>query len=129
MEKLFMKTADIAADLDIDIKEAGKLITELGRRIIRKGGCYITGMVPVAYYQKMKSTGFLSTDGSEKSSYPLTEKRLLRLDEFCAYSSLGRNAARKLAKETGIEKRIGRRILYDRVLFDQWCDNHSQINI
>lgn len=129
MEKLFMKTADIAADLDIDIKEAGKLITELGRRIVRKGGCYITGMVPVAYYQKMKSTGFLSADGSKKSSYPLTEKRLLRLDEFCAYSSLGQNTARKLAKETGIEKRIGRRILYDRVLFDQWCDNHSQINI
>lgn len=125
MEKLFMKTADIAADLDIDIKEAGKLITELGRRIVRKGGCYITGMVPTAYYQKMKNTGFLSADGSKKSSYPLTEKRLLRLDEFCAYSSLGQNTARKLAKETGIEKRIGRRILYDRVLFDQWCDNHS----
>lgn len=129
MEKLFMKAEDVAIDLNIDTKEAGKLIAELGKRIVRKGGCYIIGMVPAAYYQKMKNTGFLSSDGTEENNYTLTEKRLLHLREFCIYSGLGQNTGRKLAKVIGIEKRIGHRVLYDRVLFDEWCNKNSTVDL
>lgn len=129
VEKLFMKVEDIAADLDIDTKEANRLIQELGKRITQKGGFYITGMIPVVYYQEMKSTCFLSSDGTEEKVYALTEKRLLRLKEFCVYSGLGQNMARKLAKEIGIEKRIGRKVLYDRILFDEWCNSQNTVDI
>ena len=50
------------------------------------------------------------------------EKRLLDLDEFCRYTSLGRNQARKLMEESGCVRHFGRRILVDRVCFDRWCD-------
>lgn len=126
MEKLFMKAEDVASDLGIDTKEAGRLIRELCRRIKRKGGYYIPGMVPAAYYEKMKGTGFLSPDGAEGKEYPLTEKRLLDLKEFCAYSGLGRDSAYRFGEKAGITKRNGRKILFDRVLFDEWCDTNRQ---
>ena len=100
--KLFMTTEDIAADLGIDEKEAGRLIRNLGERIKRKGGCYIAGMIPVLYYQKMKDTCFLSPDGMETDCCPLNQKRLLSLKEFCIYASLGQNTARQGAKKSGI---------------------------
>lgn len=127
--KLFMTTEDIAADLGIDEKEAGRLIRNLGERIKRKGGCYIAGMIPVLYYQKMKDTCFLSPDGMETDCCPLNQKRLLSLKEFCIYASLGQNTARQAAKKSGIEKRIGHKVLYDRVLFDEWCDNNKSMKL
>ncbi len=127
--KLFMKAEDIAADLGIDEKEAGRLLRNLGERIKRKGGCYIAGMIPVSYYQKMKDTCFLSPDGMEPDCCCLNEKRLLSLKEFCVYSSLGQNTARRFAKKAGIEKRIGHKVLYDRVLFDEWCNNNKSIEL
>lgn len=127
--KLFMTTEDIAADLGIDEKEAGRLLRNLGERIKRKGGCYIAGMIPVSYYQKMKDTCFLSSDGMEPDCCPLNQKRLLSLKEFCIYASLGQNTARQAAKKAGIEKRIGHKVLYDRVLFDEWCDNNKSMKL
>ncbi len=127
--KWFMAAEDIAADLSIDAKEAVRLIRNLGGRIERKGGCYIAGMIPVSYYQKMKDTGFMSLDGMEPDCCRLNEKRLLSLKEFCAYSSQGQNTARRFAKKAGIEKRIGHKVLYDRVLFDEWCDNNKSIEL
>ena len=127
--KLFMKAEDIAADLGIDEIEAGRLLRNLGGRIKRKGGCYIAGMIPVSFYQKMKDTSFMSSDGMETDCCPLNEKRLLNLKEFCVYASLGQNTARQFAKKAGIEKRIGHKVLYDRVLFDEWCDNNKSIKL
>lgn len=127
MEKLFMNAEDIAADLDIGVREAKCLMSELQERIKRKGGCCIAGLVQTAYYEEMKAAGFLSDDGAAMD-YPLTEKRLLRLKEFCAYSGLGQNLARKFAKQEGIEKRIGRKALYDRVLFDEWCNENRRFD-
>lgn len=72
--KLFMTAEDIAADLGIDEIEAGRLLQNLGGRIKRKGGCYIAGMIPVSYYQKMKDTGFMSPDGMETRCCPLNQK-------------------------------------------------------
>ncbi len=55
--KLFMTTEDIAADLGIDEREAGRLVRNLGDRIKRKGGWYIAGMVPMPYYQNDEGHG------------------------------------------------------------------------
>lgn len=127
--KLFMKAGDIAADLGIDEIEAGRLLRNLGGRIKRKGGCYIAGMIPVSFYQKMKDTGFMSPDGMETDCCPLNQKRLLGLKEFCAYPSMGRDTAYRVGEKTGITKRIGHRVLFDRVLFDEWCDKNKSIEL
>lgn len=52
---------------------------------------------------------------------PLNEKRLLSVEEFQIYSSLGRNTAFRLIHSTGIGIRVGRRLLVDRKKFDDWC--------
>jgi hypothetical protein len=52
---------------------------------------------------------------------PLNEKRLLSVEEFQLYSSLGRNSAFKMIKEVGCGIRFGRRLLVDRQKFDNWC--------
>ena len=49
-------------------------------------------------------------------------KRLLNINEFKEYASVGRNTAIELAKESGAVFRCGRRFLVDRVRFDRWCD-------
>lgn len=127
--KWYMTEEDIAADLEIDEKEAGRLLRNLRERIKRKGGCYISGRIPVSYYQKMKDTDFMSPDGMETDCCPLNQKRLLGLKEFCAYASLGRDTAYRVGEKTGITKRIGHRVLFDRVLFDEWCDKNKSIDL
>ena len=76
----------------------------------------------------MKDTGFTSAEGN-MDPQELMEKRLLNIGEFCFYSGLHRKLAGRLAKEIGIEKRIGRRVLYDRVLFDRWCDGNRTVDL
>lgn len=125
--KIFLTTADVAEDLDIDMQEAERIIKELNIRIVNMGGMCIKGKVSANFYQKMKDTGFTSLDGSlEPKPHSLMEKRLLNIEEFCFYSGMQRKLANRFAKEIGIEKRIGRRVLYDRVFFDRWCDNNSR---
>lgn len=58
-------------------------------------------------------------------SIPLNEKRLLSVPEFQAYTSLGRNNAFKLIRQSGCEIRIGKRVFADRVIFDAWCDANA----
>ena len=53
----------------------------------------------------------------------IQEKRLLNINEFKQYASVGRNTAIELAKESGAVFRCGRRFLVDRARFDQWCDD------
>lgn len=52
----------------------------------------------------------------------IQEKRLLNINEFKQYASVGRNTTIELAKESGAVFRCGRRFLVDRVRFDKWCD-------
>lgn len=52
---------------------------------------------------------------------PLNEKRLLTVAEFQQYSNIGRNNAFKIIRTAGCEIRIGKKVLVDRVLFDEWC--------
>jgi hypothetical protein len=124
--KIFLDSSDVAKDLETDQEDAERIIKELNERIVRLGGMCIGGKVSTAFYLRMKDTGFTSAEGSpELDTRSLTEKRLLNIKEFCFYSNLGKDLAREFAQENGLAKRIGRRVLYDRVLFDEWCDNNK----
>lgn len=59
-------------------------------------------------------------------SVPLSEKRLLSVDEFRTYCGLGRNSALKLATESQCRIYQGRRLLIDRVVFDEWCSENTE---
>jgi hypothetical protein len=62
----------------------------------------------------------------EPLTVPLNQKRLLSIEEFQVYCGLGRNSAMELARKAecrvNIEKR---RLLIDRVKFDQWCAENN----
>ena len=57
----------------------------------------------------------------------LSDKRLLDIEEFSIYASLGVVKAREVAEITGSLFRAGRKVLVDRVKFDRWCDEHDEI--
>lgn len=57
----------------------------------------------------------------------LSDKRLLNMDEFCIYAGLGSNVARNVAEATGALFRVCRRVLVDRVKFDKFCDENTEI--
>ncbi len=57
----------------------------------------------------------------------LSDKRLLSMDEFAIYTSMGMNRTRELAELSGSLFRAGRRLLVDRAKFDHWCDEHSEV--
>lgn len=57
----------------------------------------------------------------------LSDKRLLSVDEFCIYAGLGVNVARNVAEATGALFRVGRRVLVDRVKFDRYCDENTEV--
>lgn len=59
---------------------------------------------------------------NEEKRIPMNEKRLLSVQEFQEYASIGRNNAFKLIRQTGCEIRIGKRVFADREKFDRWCD-------
>lgn len=52
-------------------------------------------------------------------------KRLLNVKELCAYIGMGHTRAEAWAREHGALKRIGRRVLYDRVAIDKAIDSLS----
>ena len=56
----------------------------------------------------------------------LSDKRLLSMDEFAIYTSMGMNRTRELAELSGALFRAGRRIFVDRAKFDRWCDEHTE---
>ena len=56
---------------------------------------------------------------------PLNEKRLLSIDEFQTYTGLGKNKALELAKKAKCRFACDiRRLLFDRVQFDKWCEDN-----
>lgn len=59
----------------------------------------------------------------------LSDKRLLSMDEFAIYASMGANKTRELAEMSGSLFRVGRRILVDRAKFDRWCDEHNEAGV
>lgn len=63
----------------------------------------------------------MNTKESSPTYTPLSDKRLLSIKEFMIYASIGRNTALKLSQTANCRIPIGRRILIDRVKFDEWC--------
>lgn len=57
---------------------------------------------------------------------PLSAKGLLSIAEFMTYASIGRNTALKLSKTAHCRVVIGRRVLIDRVKFDEWCHSNCE---
>lgn len=49
----------------------------------------------------------------------LNEKRMLSLDEAAFYTGLGRTSCRQWLDKIGAVKKIGKRVLCDRVLIDR----------
>lgn len=56
----------------------------------------------------------------------LSDKRLLDMEKFSIYASVGICTARELAKTSGSVFRCGNRVLVDRKKFDCWCDEHTE---
>lgn len=52
-------------------------------------------------------------------------KRLLNVKELCAYIGMGHTRAEAWARKHGALKRIGRRVLYDRVAIDKAIDENT----
>lgn len=52
-------------------------------------------------------------------------KRLLNVKELCTYIGMGHTRAEAWAREHGALKRIGRRVLYDRVAIDKAIDENT----
>lgn len=53
----------------------------------------------------------------------IISKRMLQEPEMKLYTGLGRNKAREFCKSIGATVRIGRRVLYDRCVIDQYFDS------
>lgn len=92
------------------------------------GKIVVTGRVPAAWYEKHRESGFMDV-GQQAEHIPLMERRLLGIKEFCCYSVLGRDAVYKFGERTGITKRNGTRVLFDRVLFDEWCNENRSADL
>lgn len=52
-------------------------------------------------------------------------KRLLNRAELCTYIGMGHVRAEEWARKHGALKRIGRRVLYDRVAIDKAIDENT----
>ncbi len=126
--KVFYTAADIASDLSISEREAVELVKKLQKELKASGKLVFYGRVPAAWYERQKENGFMKI-GRQEERIPLTEKRLLDIKEFCCYSGLGRDAAYKFGEREGIIKRNGRKALFDRILFDEWCSENRSADL
>lgn len=59
----------------------------------------------------------------------MSDKRMLSVPEFCVYASIGRDRGMELAKAAGAIFRVGKRVNIDRVKFDRWCDENSELEL
>lgn len=55
---------------------------------------------------------------------PLSDKALLSMEEFKTYCGVGYNAALEFAEKAQCRVEIGRRVLYNRKKFDEWCEKN-----
>lgn len=60
-----------------------------------------------------------------QNSTPIN-KRMLSIHEASAYLGVGRNSAYKFLESIGAKQRIGRRVLYDKSVIDQYFDKQKE---
>lgn len=65
----------------------------------------------------------------EEITVTLSDKRLLSIEEFSTYAGIGASSARIVAETTGSLFKMGRRVLVDRVKFDRFCDENSEVEM
>lgn len=53
----------------------------------------------------------------------IENKRLLSISDVCLYVGLGKNTARVYMDEIGATRKIGSRVLFDKVIIDKALDN------
>lgn len=61
-----------------------------------------------------------------KPEHAFDSKRLLDIEELCFYIGVAKSKARAWGKEIGAERRIGTRVLYDRVAIDAAIDAQAR---
>lgn len=90
-----------------------------------KKDLYVLGKnQPIYYLSERKET--CNMKRIPPVAVPLSDKRLLSVDEFQAYCGLGRNSSLKLAAKAKCRICQGRRLLIDRIKFDEWCAEHAE---
>ena len=52
----------------------------------------------------------------------LSDVRMLSIDEIGPYMGLGKSTARKLCQDINAERHVGKRVLYDRKVIDDYFD-------
>lgn len=80
--------------------------------------------------RKTEWAGFMLARKELSTDTPirLDEKRLLSVDEFCTYASIGRSRGMDMAEASGSIFQVGKRVNIDRVKFDRWCDNNTVLS-
>lgn len=63
----------------------------------------------------------------EETRIPLNEMRLLNITQFCQYANVCRKNAIYFIDKSGARIMNGKKILVDRVKFDQWCDRQTGV--
>lgn len=53
------------------------------------------------------------------------DKRMLSIHEASTYLGIGRNTALKFLESIGAKQHIGRRVLYDKFVIDQYFDSQK----
>jgi len=61
-----------------------------------------------------------------KKEFIVTNARLLDVNEFMAYTNLGRNSVLRLGKEIGAIRKVGTRTLFDKVVIDRYFDSQAE---
>ena len=59
----------------------------------------------------------------ERINYANAEKRMLCIDDASAYIGMGKSRTREIMEELGAKRKIGRRVVYDKKVIDEWLDS------
>lgn len=130
MERQFLTPEDVAEDTGLSLDEASELVKQMIKQLRDTGYVTVAGRIQRKHYEKQKEAGFMMARKEIEREDPvrLDEKRLLSIGEFCTYASIGREKGMRLAESAAAVFRAGKRVMIDRVKFDQWCDENSCIS-
>lgn len=62
---------------------------------------------------------------NQASSIPM-QKRLFSIEEAVTYLGIGKSSARKFLESIGAKHQIGRRVLYDKAIIDQYLNTQQK---
>lgn len=127
--KPFLTPEEIAEDTGKSLEEARELVRQMVKQLRSAGYIAVTDSIQKRYYEKQKEAGFMLSrkDIERETPVRLDEKRLLCIEEFCTYVSIGRENGMKLAEAATAVLRVGKRVMVDRVKFDRWCDKNTEL--